>query len=103
MVEKQKVIGFAKQLSRICSLIILNMFLCIAGILLNQFGGQSFLLYFIIFSLNFTAFWFFEPFKIIKYLNEGYGYKRSLEIISANNEKGEKNASCGQITGSGFE
>jgi hypothetical protein len=94
--EKTRLSSFNKQLSRVYSLAILHIILSFAGLLLNYLRLNSQYLYFSIITLNLVALFCFEPWKIMGYLNQGYGYKQGLaeggeqsQVIAQ--EKGVKN------------
>jgi len=87
--EKSKLLKFHSQLSNIYVLAIIHIILSVIGLLLNYFCLKSDYLLFSIIGLNILALISFEPWKISKYLNEGYGYFQSIESISKN--KGDKN------------
>jgi len=87
--EKQKLRSFNEQLSRTYCLAIIHIVISIIGFILNYCKFNSDYLYFTIIILNTVALFCFEPWKIMGYLNQGYGYKQGLETIEQ--EKGVKN------------
>jgi hypothetical protein len=86
--EKKQVLSFNRQLSRMYSLAIANVMLSVAGLALNYFQfNHSKILYFAI-CLNVLGLIFFQPWKIMGCLNEGYGYQEGMNVLSK--EKGVK-------------
>jgi hypothetical protein len=86
--EKQKLRSFNKQLARIYWLALIHVIISVIGLLLNYVRLNSDYLYFAIIGLNVIALFCFEPWRIMNYLNEGYGYKQGLETLAQ--EKGVK-------------
>jgi len=79
--EKRIIRSFNKQLSRIYCLLILHIFISVIGLVFNYLRLHSAYLYCSIFALNAVALYCFQPWKIISYINEGYGCKKGLEAM----------------------
>ncbi len=86
--DKQRLKSFNKQLARIYWLALIHIIISVVGVALNmlQFHHNT-ILYIGIFGLNAIALICFEPWRIMAYLNEGYGYKQGLEAIAKMEEK----------------
>jgi len=79
--EKRTLRSFNKQLSRMYCLLILHIFISIVGLAFNYLRLHSTYLYCSIFALNAVALCCFQPWKIMGYLNEGYGYQEGMKVI----------------------
>lgn len=80
--ERSRMIGMNRQLSRIYSLAILHVILSCIGLFLTYFHLQSYFLFFAILGLNVIALFCFEPWKIAGYLHKGYEYKKGLDSLT---------------------
>lgn len=90
--EKQRLSAFNSQLSRIYCLAIIHIILSAIGAIFNCCTLNSWFVYCAILIMNILAITvvvYLEPWKIMGYLNEGYGYKQGLNTIAQ--EKGIKN------------
>jgi hypothetical protein len=79
--EKSVISSFNTQLSRMYSLAIINIMLSITGLALNYFQFNHNPCLYVGIFLNLIALFCFQPWKIMGYLNTGYGYKKGLETI----------------------
>lgn len=88
--EKSTLRRYNTQLSRIYAFQLLYFIISGSGLLLNHLHLQNDYLFWSIMILNVCAIYFFQPWKISAYLNEGYGYQEGLKLISATQRKNEK-------------
>lgn len=80
--EKKEVLSFNRQMSRIYSLIILNLMILLSGVALNYFHlNNNKVLYFGI-ALDVLALSLFKPWTLMRDVRELFACKRMLEDIT---------------------
>ena len=84
--EKAQVKKFGRQISFVYLLAIIHIILSVLGLLLNKYHFRSDYFFYSIIGLNVMALICFQPWQIMRYLNEGYGYKQVLNEIDRSNK-----------------
>lgn len=76
--EINQIRKFNSQISRMYVLAIIHVILSAIGLMLNYCQVKSDYLFFSIVALNIVALICFQPWQIMRYLHEAYGYERLI-------------------------
>lgn len=88
--EKERLRELTRQVSRMYALLLIHIVASVAGLALNYMGMNNPFVYYAILFLNLTAVWCFEPWKIISWMNDCYGYRKGLEAIEKERAESDK-------------